>query len=209
MPVEIEDILTNQLALCGYLIVFLGVFFESIFLTGWLAPGTAVILLGSFFAAQGYYNVVVVWVVALAGALAGDSAGFGIGLKGGDRLLKRYGDRWGLSRGVDRSEAYFKRYGGVTVIFGRMVSGIDAFIPVTAGLSRMPYSRYMLFDVPGAVLWTGILTALGYFFGDQWERIEGALQKLGLGSLVLLALVVTAAVGVRLCKRRRERIRPQ
>lgn len=204
MPIEIEDILTNQLALWGYLIVFLGVFFESIFLTGWLAPGTAVILLGSFFAAQGYYNVFLIWAVALAGALAGDSAGFGIGLKGGDRLLGRFGDSWGLSRGVDRSEAYFKRYGGVTVIFGRMVSGIDAFIPVTAGLSRMPYSRYMLFDVPGAVLWTGALTALGYFSGDQWEKIEGTIHKLGLASLGIVAILVAVIVVVKLVRNRRE-----
>ena len=190
---EIVDFFLPLFTTWGYLIVFAGAFLESIFITGWIAPGTAVLLLGSFYAAQGGLNIFLVALFACLGAFAGDNVGYFIGVKGGEWLQTRYRSSRRLRRGIERTQGYFKRYGGATVLFGRLVSGVDAFIPVSAGIGGMRYLRYIAFDIPGIFIWTGILCSLGYFFGDNWETIDDFVGYIGwavLGVVVLIFLVV-------------------
>ncbi len=201
---SIVDFFQPLFASWGYLIIFGGVFLESIFLTGWLAPGTTVILLGSFYAAQGALDIFLVGLIAFLGALVGDSTGYGIGVKCGEWLQENYRSNKRLQRGMVRTERYFDRYGEATVLFGRMVSGVDAFIPVSTGVGNMPYLKYMAFDIPGILLWTGILCCLGYLFGDHWEAIDDFVGYIGWGLLALIMLVVSAVYMVkRLLRRRR------
>ncbi|MBC7253701.1 MAG: DedA family protein [Actinobacteria bacterium] len=176
----------------GYAIVFGGVFLESLFLTGWIAPGTTVLLLAGFYAAHGELNPLMVTTTAVVAALLGDLIGFFIGRRLGRGLISRYRDRPRIMRGMDRGQRYFRRYGGLTVILGRMLSGVDAFIPVTAGINRMSLGAYLGFDIPGIVLWSALFTCLGYFLGTQWRTIDRIFDALGWGLLVLLAAVAAA-----------------
>jgi membrane-associated protein len=187
---QVIEVLEPLFSTWGYLIVFGGTFLESIFLTGWIAPGTAVILLGSFYAAQGELDVYAVAAVAAAGAFLGDNVGFLIGRKLGIRVLTRYGHRPRMRRGIEVSERWFQRYGAVTVLMGRMVSGVDAFIPVSAGMGGMPYWKYILFDVPGIMIFSSAVAALGYLFGENWEAIVKIIDWFGWG---LLGVVVVIA----------------
>jgi membrane-associated protein len=188
----------------GYLIVFAGVFLESIFLTGWIAPGTTVILIGSFFAAQGELNILMLWVTCVVAALLGDNVGYFIGRKMGAEAAERYNSKSRLRRGMLKSQGFFRRYGGITVLFGRMLSGVDAFIPVTAGMNAMPHWKYMAYDIPAAMLWSGIFCALGYFFGENWQAIDDVISWLGWGALLLAVLVVVVIVLVKRRKKSRE-----
>jgi len=185
----------------GYLIVFAGVFLESIFLTGWIAPGTTVILIGSFFASQGELNIFMLWVTSVVAALLGDNVGYFIGRRMGREVVERYDERPRLRRGMERSQRFFSRYGGATVLFGRMISGVDAFIPVTAGMNGMPHWKYMAYDIPGAMLWSGVFCALGYFFGNNWRTIDRVIDYFGWGTL---GLIVAAVVVLLLVRRRRK-----
>lgn len=176
----------------GYLIVFVGVFLESIFLTGWIAPGTTVILIGSFFAAQGELNIYMLWVTSVVAALLGDNVGYFIGRRMGRQVMERYEEKPKQPSGLEMSQRFFARYGGITVLFGRMISGVDAFIPLTAGTSGMPHWKYMAYDVPGVMLWSGLFCALGYFFGENWQTIDKVIGWLGWGALGLIVLAVAA-----------------
>lgn len=202
-PVEsILDLIKPLFSSWGYLIVCAGVFLESIFLTGWAAPGTVVILLGGFYAAHGELNVFLVGAAAFAGALLGDNVGYAVGRRLGKGIMERYRNRRRLRRGMETSQRWFSRYGGATVLLGRMVSGLDAFVPLTAGAGGMPYHRYMLYDLPGIAIWVGMIAALGYFFGESWETIARVLDWLGWGLLVAL---VALAAALCLVRRRRSR----
>jgi membrane-associated protein len=187
----------------GYLIVFTGVFLESIFLTGWLAPGTTVMLIAGFFASQGELNIFMVWITSVMAALLGDNVGYFVGRRMGREFAERYEGKPRLRHGMQRSQRFFSSYGGVTVLFGRMVAGIDAFIPVTAGMNGMPHWKYMAYDVPGAMLWSGLFCALGFFFGENWQTIDKVISWLGWGSLGILALIV--AVFFLASRRRKEK----
>lgn len=174
----------------GYILVFSGVFFESIFLTGWIAPGSTVILLGSFYAAQGDLNIIKLGVIAVISALLGDNVGFFLGSKYGNWMLDKYGGHKRFKKGLETTKVYFQRFGGITVLLGRMISGIDAFIPLFAGLGGMPYRKYTAYDIPGILIWVGTLCTLGYLFGNNWEAIDNFFGYLGWGLLIIIVIVV-------------------
>lgn len=189
----------------GYLIVFAGVFLESIFFTGWIAPGTTVLLIGSFFAAQGELNIFMIWTTSVVAALLGDNVGYAIGRRMGEGVVQRYEKTSRLRRGMEKSQGFFDRYGGVTVLFGRLVSGVDAFIPVTAGVNGMPHWKYMAYDFPGAMLWSGIFCTLGYLFGENWRTIDKVINWLGWGTLAIILLLIAVVL---LFRRRRRSNEP-
>ncbi len=198
---QLLDWLMPLFANWGYLIVFAGVFFESIFLTGWIAPGTTVLLLGSFFAARGELGIFMILTTSVVAALLGDNIGYVIGRRMGMGVIERYGGTPRIRRGMARSQRFFDRYGGVTVLFGRMVSGVDAFIPVTAGMNGMPRWKYMAYDIPGVMIWSGAFCILGYLFGENWRAIDKVISWLGWGALAIVILLVT---GLLLLKRWRK-----
>lgn len=177
----------------GYTFVFAGVFLESLFFTGWLAPGTAVLLAGGFFASKGDLNVVAILVIAVVGAFAGDSLGYLIGIKSGRGLVSRFEDRFKMRERVERVQSYFDKYGGVTVLFARLVSGVDAFVPLAAGMGHMNYGRYAAFDLPAIAVWATAFVIMGYLSGENWERIENAAEKIGWG---LIGIAVALLVGI-------------
>jgi membrane-associated protein len=174
----------------GYLIVFAGAFLEGSFVFGWLVPGTVLLLVGSFYAAQGVLSPLWVGVAAFVGCITGDSAGYYFGRAPGNWVVKRFGHHLKIKEGVAASERYFHRFGGVTVLFGRLIPGIDAFMPFTAGLNHMPFGRFMLYDVPSAFFYSVLFTFIGYFFGDNWRTIENILANIGWSALVLIVLII-------------------
>lgn len=181
----------------GYLIVFVGVLLESFFLTSWAAPGTVILLLGGFYSAGGHLNPFLVGLVAFGAALLGDLLGFYLGTRGGHRLLKRYKDNRRVGDNIARSEAYFRRFGGRTLLFGKWVAGIKAFIPIMAGVGSMPVGKFMIYTLIGNLLWTGGVFTAGYFFGENWHYIDRALNYLGWGLLVIVSAVALLVVLLR------------
>ncbi len=187
----------------GYLIVFAGTFLESNFVTGWVAPGAVLLLLGSFYAAQGRLMVFWVGASALSGCLIGDTLGYHIGKASGTPLIKRLASRPRTRRGMEISLRYFERFGGVTVLFGRLLPGVDAFIPLTAGLHLMPYWKFLLYDTPAIIVYTIAFTSVGYFFGNRWMTIEMIINRVGWVILGLIAATMAIAYITRKIKRER------
>jgi membrane-associated protein len=125
----------------------------------------------------------------VVGAVAGDSFGYFIGRRWGTTVLYRW--NWLRRRvepSVERSRAYFARRGGVAVFVARWVGALRAVTPVVAGVSNMPYRRFLAWDAPAAILWTSAVVSAGFYFGDD---IAGVVDRIGLGvSLVVVALLV-------------------
>ena len=171
----------------GYLIVAFGVFFERSVFIGLLIPGDVILALGGVYASQGKLTLPLVMAIGVTAAILGESAGYWLGRRFGRRLLRRLPILNRFDDRVEGAEEFFKRRGGWTVAVGRYATAAGAFIPFVAGMSRMPYGRFLLFDVPAVVIWAVGISAFGYEFGDHLAFIDKVLSRFG---FIMLGLLV-------------------
>jgi membrane-associated protein len=175
-------------AVAGYYIVFAGVFADRSAFLGLVIPGDLVLAVGGVYAARDVLDLPVVMAVGAVAGLAGESVGFWLGRRYGERLLRRLPilNRWASD--LSKTEDFFHRNGGKTVFIGRYVSVAGTFLPFVAGMSKMKYSRFLLFDIPSVVLWAVGVSLLGYFLESQIDTIDTILSRFGWGLLALIVL---------------------
>ena len=203
------SIFNTILSLSGvlaYAVVGALAFLESALFIGLVLPGETALLLGGVLASQGRVSLPVLLGVAVVAAVLGDSVGYEVGRRSGPalkagRLGRKIGDqRWA------RAEAYVSKRGGSAVFFGRWVGLLRALVPAVAGMVRMPYRRFLAYNVAGGALWSVAVVLLGYFAGASFKRVE---TYLGRASLLLLGVVVALAAGAvttRYVARHRDRV---
>jgi undecaprenyl-diphosphatase len=178
----------HLLATYGYLALLGLVFLESL---GVPLPGETALLTAAALSATGRLAFPGVLVAAAAGAIAGDACGYWIGRLGGLRLLQRYGRLVRLDdRKLEKGRRFFQRHGGKTVFLGRFVALLRTTAALLAGVSRMPYLRFTLFNAAGGICWTTLVGALGYAFGRNLPAVERWIAQAGAMAVLLLALVV-------------------
>jgi membrane protein DedA with SNARE-associated domain len=181
----------------GYGAVFLGVMLEN---AGLPVPGETMLLAGAVLAHFDRLRLVWVILAAVAGATLGDNLGFLIGRWGGRAFAVRHGWKFGLTEPrLAKFEGFFERHGPKTVFIARFVTGLRVFGALLAGASRLPWWTFLFYNAAGAVVWSAVIGAAGYFLGHSWESIE---RWVGRGGTVALAAVIV--VGVWLWLRRKE-----
>ncbi|MEU6088491.1 DedA family protein [Streptomyces sp. NPDC047085] len=169
-------------------------------------PGETVLIAASVYAGAGQLNVVAVAVIAFVAAVCGDNLGYAIGRYGGRRLVTRCGRYVLLTPArVAKAEAFFTRQGGKVVTVARFVEGLRQANGIIAGLSRMPWPRFLAFNVLGAALWVGTWVTLGDLAGDHIGTLYPVVQRYELYVLAALGVAVAALVVRHLLHRRTER----
>jgi membrane protein DedA with SNARE-associated domain/membrane-associated phospholipid phosphatase len=172
----------------GYAGVFVLVGLESL---GVPLPGEAALLTAAAFAAQGHLSIVGVILAAAAGGIAGDTAGYWIGRKGGLAAVRRYGKFLHIDDAtLERARAFFQRHGGKTVFLGRFVSLLRMWAAVLAGVSRMPYGRFGVYNAAGGLCWATLFGSLGYLFGRSLPQLQKAAGQAGTMVGLLLAVIL-------------------
>ncbi|MDL9980919.1 DedA family protein [Microbacterium sp. ASV49] len=184
------------------LVVCLIVFAETGLLIGFLFPGDTLLLISGLLShsTDSYPNGVFgvnVWIVAAAIAVAafiGGEVGYLIGHKGGPSIFERKESGVFSRKNVERTNAFFERYGGMTVVLARFVPVVRTFAPIVAGVGHMPWRRYTLYNLFGAVLWGFGITLLGYAIGFiPWvASLVTKYIDLILIGVVVLTIAVTA-----------------
>jgi membrane-associated protein len=192
----VTDVLVNTLenlaSPWAYVLVGVLALLESAAFVGLVIPGETAMILGGFLAAQGRVSVALLAAVAIAGAIAGDSIGYAFGRLGAGPLRRSWlGRRIGEPR-LQAAEAYLRRRGGVAVFTGRFVGFLRALVPFFAGVGRMPYARFVVWNVAGAVVWAPLCVGIGFLAGDSYEVIGGYIGGGGMLAGGLLVAVVTS-----------------
>jgi len=179
---------TQWLSTYGYWAVLLFITIES---TGIPFPGETMLLIAAI-AAGTTHQLAIPWVIvaAASGAILGDNLGFWIGREGGYHLLRRYGRFVRLDeRKLKLGQYLFLKHGGKVVFFGRFVTVLRAWAAFLAGTNQMQWSRFLLFNALGGIVWASLVGLGGYVLGDNIHRLTG---PVGISVAVLAGLVSLA-----------------
>jgi membrane-associated protein len=193
------DNLTSVPPAVTYLVIGLLTFAEAAAFVGFVVPGETAVILGGALAAAHHLSLPVLLVLVVTAALVGDTVGYEVGRHAGPRLLSSRLLRRHAVR-IDAARDVLRRRGGPAVLVGRFTAFLRAVTPALAGLSRMPYRTFLLYNATGALVWGTGAVLLGYFAGASYQRVA---QAVGRGSAGLLVLVLL--VGGAIWHRRRSR----
>jgi membrane-associated protein len=188
MTHSILDVLRNAVVHYGYWAVGAALLAEN---AGVPVPGETILLLASFLA-YSEHDLRLTWIIVVAtiAATLGDNLGFAVGSYGGRPLLARYQAIFRIRpSALDRGEALFARYGAVTVLFARFVFGMRILAGPMAGVLRMPWRKFMVFNFLGALLWVTTISGAGYLFGQHWERLARDVKRFDISVAFLVLLV--------------------
>ena len=179
------------------LVVMAIVFAETGLLIGFFLPGDSLLFTVGVLTSTGVLGLPW-WMVALGvfvAAFVGDQVGYLIGRRAGPRVFNRPESRVFSQQHADRARAFFERHGSKAVVMARFVPVVRTFAPVVAGVGRMPYRRFLVYNLVGAFAWgVGVLTA-GYFLGGA-PLVAAHVELIVLG-VVALSLVPVVAAAIR------------
>jgi membrane-associated protein len=186
-----------------YAILFLIVYCETGLVVTPILPGDSLLFAVGALAATGVLNVWLAFLLLLAAAVLGDATNYWVGSKFGEKLVAKH-PRWLKPEYLERTHAFYEKYGGKTVIIARFVPIVRTFAPFVAGLGKMTYRTFQMFNVSGALLWVTSLLFGGYLFGNiPWVRENFGMVVIAIIVISLLPAVVEVFLRVRATRAQR------
>jgi len=175
-----------------YAILFVIIFAETGLVVFPFLPGDSILFIAGTVVATADLNVHLLVLVLIAAAILGDSVNYAVGHFIGPRVYDRPDSRWFRKAHLQRTQAFYDKYGGVTIIIGRFVPIIRTFAPFLAGVAGMSYRRFLAFNVVGAIAWITSLVYAGYLFGNiPWVKQNLSLIVIGIVIVSLLPAITT------------------
>ena len=159
------DALVEDYGVWVYVILFLIVFCETGLVVLPLLPGDSLLFAAGAIAASGRLNVGLLCGLLLIAAIAGNAVNYWVGRLAGTSMQRRF-PRLIRQQHLDKTRAYFERYGGKTIVYARFLPVIRTFAGVVAGVAEMPYLHFLPFSVLGGMGWVFLMTMLGYELGS-------------------------------------------
>ncbi|MSU74977.1 MAG: DedA family protein [Candidatus Magasanikbacteria bacterium] len=165
-----------------YWIILLVSLLESLAFVGLFVPGTTALIFAGFMASQGIIDIGdLIWFAAIGGVL-GDAASFYIGKHSAERIKT---SRLFKPEYEAKGEAFFHRYGDFSVILARFVGPLRPVVPFVAGMVKMRYKKFLVFNIIGAFAAATAYLLIGYFFGEAWGRVGPIIEHAKVGLLIL------------------------
>jgi membrane-associated protein len=162
----IELLSTAMSGWLGYAMLTGIVFAETGLLVGFVLPGDSLLFTIGVVAGAGQLNLVIIMVLLICACLLGDWCGYLLGRRAGPAIFNRPDSRFFKQEHLQRTQAFYEKHGGKTIIYAKFVPIIRTFAPFVAGVAKMPYGRFLSFDVFGAIGWVFSMTMLGYILGE-------------------------------------------
>ena len=141
------------------------IFAETGLFIGFFLPGDSVLVTAGLLGSQGYLNVYLLGGLLTVAAIVGDTVGYAIGKASGPKLFTREDSLLFNKKHLIRAHAFYERHGGKTIVIARFMPIIRTFAPVVAGMGGMEYSKFIMYNILGGLLWVWSMLFLGYFLG--------------------------------------------
>lgn len=148
-----------------YVLLFIIIFCETGLFVVFL-PGDSLIFACATFAAAGLLNIMTVVIICLISAFLGDSLNYYFGYAVGKKIYAKANGRYLNRENIDKANDFYDKHGGKAIVLSRFIPLIRQLTPFVAGIGKMTYERFVLFNVIGVLSWVGIVSLAGYFFGN-------------------------------------------
>lgn len=175
----------------GYVGLFGIVFSESGLFIGFFLPGDSLLFTSGFLASQGILSIWVLAPLLFIAAVTGDSVGYAFGKRVGPKIFKKEDSLFFHRDHLITAQKFFEKHGGKTIILARFMPIVRTFAPILAGVGRMNYGTFLLYNVVGGFLWSVGLLFLGYFLGKTIPHADRYLLP-----IVILIIVLSVSPSV-------------
>lgn len=175
-----------------YIVLFLVIFIETGLVAMPFLPGDSLLFTAGLFARTGHLDIAYILILLFIAAVIGDNCNYWIGRKIGIRIFdfKIKGKALVKREYLDKTHTFFEKHGTKAIILARFVPFVRTFAPFAAGIGKMDYKKYIVFDVLGGALWVFSLTIAGYLLGEvEWIRKHIDLVCIGIILLSVLPII--------------------
>jgi membrane-associated protein len=179
--------LVAQYGLWTYFILFVIVFCETGLVVTPFLPGDSLLFAAGALAGAGAFDPLVLTLVLIVAAVLGDTVNYQIGHAIGPRVFTAGHSRWFRKEHLDRTHAFFEKYGGKTIVIARFVPIVRTFAPFVAGVGSMSYPRFLAYNVVGGVVWVVSFVMAGYWFGSR-EFVKNNFS-LVIGAIIIISIL--------------------
>jgi membrane-associated protein len=180
----------TQYGVWTYALLFVVIFVETGLVVTPFLPGDSLLFAAGTFAARGWLNIWLLFVLLAIAAVLGDTVNYWIGHLLGERA---YSIRWIKKEYLERTHAFFEKHGGKTIFLARFVPIVRTFAPFVAGIGRMSYGYFFSYNVFGGITWVGLFLGAGYLFGNiPFIRDHFSMVVLVIVLISILPMVVEA-----------------
>lgn len=164
------------------------VFAESGLLIGFFLPGDSLLFTAGFLASQGYLHIGILLPILFGAAVLGDNLGYAFGHRLGPRIFTKSDSILFHQEHLTRSNLFFEKHGGKTIILARFLPVVRTFAPILAGVGKMKYRTFLFYNIIGATLWAVGLTLAGYYLGKTVPHVDRYLIP-----IVIVIVLVSAS----------------
>lgn len=183
--------LTQLITTFGYTGIFLVIFAESCFI--FFLPGDSLLFTAGLLAAkqEGGFNIHILATICFLGAVLGNSAGYAFGKKIGRRLFHKKDSLFFSQENLEKSELFYEKHGKMTIVLARFIPVIRTFAPIVAGVGKMSYGTFVMYNIVGGLLWAVGLCYAGYYLGKLIPNVDHYLLPI-VGLIVVVSVAPTA-----------------
>lgn len=194
---QLGDVAIHWINSIGYWGILLGMILESACIP---IPSEVIMPFGGYLVLTGHLNILGVILIGTLGNILGSLIAYAIGYWGGKRFINRFGKYVFLSkRHLDSAEKWFDKRGEITVFVSRILPAIRTFISLPAGIARMNLVKFLTYTAIGSLIWSVILTYVGYALGKNWKNIQNILHPITY-LVVVIVLVILVFLIVKVIK---------
>lgn len=172
----------------GYLGIAAAVFAESGLFIGFFLPGDSLLFTAGFLASQGFFRIDVLVIICVVAAIIGDSVGYAFGLRAGPKIFTRSDSLFFHRDHLDRAQRFYERYGAKTIVLARFMPIVRTFAPILAGVGKMRYGTFLIYNVIGGMSWAVGVTVAGYVLGQRVPNVDRYLLPIIIGIIILSVL---------------------
>jgi membrane-associated protein len=175
----------------GYIGLVVIVFSETGLLVGFFLPGDSLLVTAGLFAATGELNIIYLNLLLIPAAILGNITGFFIGRKAGPRLFNREQSLLFRKDYIMKTHVFYEKHGASTMIITRFMPILRTFAPIVAGIGKMDYGKFMLYNVIGAVAWILSMTLVGFYLARLVPGVDQHIEK-----VIIIVVFISLLPGI-------------